>query len=91
MFYNNNNTNNSIIIILLSSSSSSALYYYYSKDCLSLFHLHRSRKIEFEFEKMLAFYFKSAVVVHFCFDLNICCLLVLAVKLGKKTMIALNV
>ena len=30
---------------------------------------------------MLAFYFKSAVVVDFCFDLNICCLLVLAVKL----------
>ena len=30
----------------------------------------------FEFEKMLAFYFKSAVVVDFCFDLNICCLLV---------------
>ena len=45
---------------------------------------------------MLAFYFKSAVVVDFCFDLNICCLLVLAVKLKKKKkkkkkkMIALN-
>ena len=35
---------------------------------------------------MLAFYFKSAVVVNFCFDLNICCLLVLANKLEKKEM-----
>ena len=41
-------------------------------------------KIEFEVEMMLAVYFKSAVVVDFCFDLNICRLLVLAVKLKKE-------
>ena len=85
MFYNNNYY--FIINIIIISSIILLLLF---KRLLKPISPTSIEKTEYEFEKMLAFYFKSAVVVEFCFDLNICCLLVLAVKLKNKIMIELN-